>query len=228
MLQWRSAPDLEAEADLGGTPGDNVFEITLVAWDKDWEIGRRDVTIQLSNSNDTGKITLSHIRPQVGKTITATVTDQDGISEEITWQWYRGTGTSTAITDPDNGSDTPSYTVQSADNDNQLTVKATYTDIRGNSEEMTATTVKQARNNPTVQTDPTTNGRNTPPKFYKDGVVLTTAANRSSENETTLYERFILENHSTHVTKTELEARVDTDTDTAGIQVPQHRQTERL
>ena len=78
-LRWRSAPDLEAEADLGGTPGDNVFEITVVAWDSDWEIGRRDVTIRLANSNDAGKITLSHTQPQIGTKLTAEVTDQDEV-----------------------------------------------------------------------------------------------------------------------------------------------------
>ena len=89
VLRWRNAPDLEAEADMGGTKGDNVYEITLVAWDEDWEIGRRDVSIRLANSNDAGKVALSHITPQVGKELTAKLTDQDGISEEIQWAWHR-------------------------------------------------------------------------------------------------------------------------------------------
>ena len=90
VLQWRSAPDLEAEADLGGTKGDNVYEITVSAWDEDWEIGSRQVNIRLANSNDSGRVTLSHIQPEVGTKLTATLSDQDGITDEITWQWYRG------------------------------------------------------------------------------------------------------------------------------------------
>ena len=97
VLRWRNAPDLEAEADMGGTKGDNVYEITLVAWDEDWEIGRRDVSIRLANSNDAGKVALSHITPQVGKELTAKLTDQDGISEEIQWTWHR---VSSAPSDP--------------------------------------------------------------------------------------------------------------------------------
>ena len=89
QLRWRSAPDLEAEADLGGTKGDNVYEITVSAWDEDWEIGSRQVNIRLANSNDAGKVTLSHIQPQVGTKLTATPSDQDGITEEITWTWHR-------------------------------------------------------------------------------------------------------------------------------------------
>ena len=82
-LRFRSAPDLENAADVGGTPGDNVYEITVVAWDEDWEIGSRDVTIRVSDANDEGKITLSHVRPQVGTPIKATLNDQDGISTSV-------------------------------------------------------------------------------------------------------------------------------------------------
>ena len=73
LLRWRGAPDLEAEADLGGTKGDNVYEITVSAWDEDWEIGSRQVNIRLANSNDAGEVTLSHIQPEVGTKLTATL-----------------------------------------------------------------------------------------------------------------------------------------------------------
>ena len=109
-LQFRSPPDLENATDVGGTPGDNVYEITLVAWDVDWEIGSRDVTIRVANSDDTGTITLSHIKPQVGTKIKATLNDPDGVSQRITWQWYRGSSATAGNEADGPGAKTDTYT----------------------------------------------------------------------------------------------------------------------
>ena len=233
QLRWRSAPDLEAEADMGGTKGDNVYEITLVAWDEDWEIGRRDVSIRLANSNDAGKVTLSHISPQVGIGITATVTDQDGISEEITWVWSSsstGAGTVTS------SGTTSTYTPVAADDGGTLTATATYTDRRGTPETAADTSSENVRVNPLGGDDATTpdvdeSGNNTAPKFYRDNLDVTDDddtdndgnqnVNRVSANETTSYVRYVLENQTRNVTFTELEARVyDTDLTSAGVQAP--------
>ena len=92
-LQFRSAPNVEAPADVGGTPGDNIYEITVRAWDEDWLIGSRDVTIRVADTDDAGMITLSHIAPQQGTAITATLNEPDGISGQVSWQWYPGTDT---------------------------------------------------------------------------------------------------------------------------------------
>ena len=235
VLRWRGAPDLEAEADLGGTKGDNVYEITVSAWDEDWEIGSRQVNIRLANSNDAGKVTLSHIQPQVGTKLTATPSDQDGITEEITWRWYRGQQTGdaavlevltecTAASEDCRiaGATSNAYTPVNVDgglNDEgrTLTAVATYTDRSGTAEMASAATVNT---NP-VQAKSVSNQA---PKFYKNGIVLvqggdttaeTAEANRDdANNETGRYVRHVLENSEARfVTLTELDARVyDTDT----------------
>ena len=222
-LRFRSAPDLENAADVGGTRGDNVYEITVVAWDGDWEIGERDVTIRVADSNDEGMISLSHIKPQADVEFTATAKDPDNISTKITWTWEAPVGTPAAGNVVSTGT-TSTYTpVDDDDNGVMLTVTAEYTDGGGRSEMVMAES-GAARDNPvmadTPNTDADESGRNTPPKFYEDDIVLTDAAERRAENETTSYVRYVLENHSTHVTKTELEARVDTNDAVAGIQVP--------
>ena len=80
VLRFRSAPNVEAPADVGGRAGDNIYEITVRAWDEDWLIGSRDVTIRVADTDDLGMVTLSHIQPQQGVKITATLNDPDGIS----------------------------------------------------------------------------------------------------------------------------------------------------
>ncbi len=233
-LQWKSAPDLEAAADVGGTRGDNVYEITVRAWDGDWEIGARDVTIRVANSDDVGKITLSHITPQQGTALTATLNDPDGVSQTVTWQWYAGAdATATAIAGATSNTFTPPTTGDGATS--RLTVTAAYTDNGGTTygatagdgdtdNRPTATSVNAAREN--------TAAANQAPKFYSDAAITSDAtatddppvlnpSERIPENETTTYTRYVLENQPMlNLTKTERDARVDADTTTPGHQVP--------
>ena len=210
-LQFRSAPDLENAGDVGGTKGDNVYEITVVAWDEDWEIGRRDVTIRVADSNDEGTVTLSHVKPQSGVKFTATLKDQDDVSTTVTWTWQSGgvaaTGTVTS------SGNTSTYTPTAADGTatNSLTVTATYTDGGGRSETATATSA-DVRSNAVEADNPSTvdvneAGRNEPPRFYEDGLTLTDAANRVAENEVKRYDRYVLENQTRNVRTSEADAR---------------------
>ena len=52
--------------------------------------GRLDVTIKVVDGEDTGKVKLSAREPQVGRSVHATVTDDDGGMSGVEWQWYRG------------------------------------------------------------------------------------------------------------------------------------------
>ncbi len=227
VLRFKSAPDLENAADKGGTPGDNVYEITVVAWDEDWEIGRRDVTIRVADSNDEGTITLSHVQAQVGTPITATLKDQDDIPTLITWTWTVDGNTVAADTVKSSG-DTSTYTPATGEA-GVLAVTARYTDGGGNAETATyplsGVTPVEVRANDVDPDDTTTplvdeSGLNTPPKFYSDDVAdVTLIANRKAEDEVTSYTRYVLENQTIQLTKTELEARTDTDTATVGHQV---------
>ena len=221
-LQFRSAPNVEAPADVGGIrAGDNIYEITVRAWDEDWLIGSRDVTIRVADTDDAGTVTLSHIQPQQGTEITATLNDPDGISGQVSWQWYTGglggdgEPTGTAIT----GATSASYTPTTETGD--LSVKATYEDrgSRGQERTATATTENDARTNPVAD-----DGENTAPKFYVDtvdgtAIDLTDTAQRISANETTSYTRYVLEGQTRSVRLSEIAAREYVDTDDAAAAV---------
>ena len=71
VLQFKAnPPDSENPADVAATPTDNIFgrakdniyEVTVVAWDGDWEIGKRHVTIRVADANDVGAdILFAHV-----------------------------------------------------------------------------------------------------------------------------------------------------------------------
>ena len=226
-LQFRSAPNVEAPADVGGTRGDNIYEITVRAWDEDWLIGSRDVTIRVADTDDLGTITLSHIRPQQGIELAATLNDPDGVSGQVKWQWYPGDDTSgTPIDGATSATFTPPTT--GAGSSDELTVLATYEDrgSRGQERMAMTTTANAVRDNPVAVDDPDTtdvdeSGENKDPTFYVDYYLDETQtppertvldpgeeARRISANETSSYVRYVLEGqHPINVRNSELAAR---------------------
>ena len=66
------------------------YSVTIVATDARGLSKTLDVTIKVDNANDEGSIDLSTRQPQVGRSITANLTDEDGIEGNIEWQWASG------------------------------------------------------------------------------------------------------------------------------------------
>ena len=112
---------------------------------------RIDVTIKVVNMEDGGTVMLSQLEPQIGRSVTATVSDPDGGITSTRWQWYRGVnvGDDGAITttaenflgappcdltlDLDelcriDGATSATYTPIDDDEDETLTARVTYRD----------------------------------------------------------------------------------------------------
>ena len=88
------------------------------------------VTINVTDIEETGAVTLSPQAPLVDTESTATVTDPDGSVSAVTWQWSKSdtaNGTFTNIT----GETNAAYTPASADLSKYLKAAASYTDRRG-------------------------------------------------------------------------------------------------
>ena len=221
-LRFRSAPDAEDPQDADKN---NVYEVTVVAWDAKWEIGSREVTIRVADANDAGSITLSHVQAQGGTPITATLKDQDGTGS-VTWAWTLG-GTEVTSGVRSSGN-TSTYTPADDVTTGALGITATYTDGKGNDEEVayppTGVTAVEVRGAPdltaTTADDDADDGENIAPRFYKDGVTAATATERTEENEVGSYTRYVLEGISgRNLALTELAARSnDADPDTDGAQ----------
>ena len=129
VLRFESAPDFENPADTGTN---NMYEVTVRA--SDGGVGTtatEEVTIEVTNVEEPGTVTLSTLQPQVDVAITATLTDPDNATANtITWQWYRG---SSPIVDENNGAgtDMSSYTPAVGDVGGILRATAMYDDGEG-------------------------------------------------------------------------------------------------
>ena len=125
----------------GSADGDNVYEVTVKAASTGVATGATeksttvDVTVEVTNVDEPGMVSLSASQPRIGIEIRAdTPVDPDGGVTGVTWQWERaddaafgGGGNVTKIKDATNAG----YTPVDADNSKFLRVTATYTDAEG-------------------------------------------------------------------------------------------------
>ena len=89
------------------------YSVTVVVEDNETPVAGRDtieVTVNVTNAEDAGTVSLSAREPQVDKTIVASLDDKDGSRRGESWQWYRNAATGTtdaalAELDPDTPAD---------------------------------------------------------------------------------------------------------------------------
>ena len=137
VLTFKSSPDFEMPADSGT---DNTYVVTVKASDGgDDTTAREELTIEVTNVEEPGTVTLSTLQPQVGEAITATLTDPDTIEDDdvttVTWQWYRGNSEIVGATDGAGMLMSP-YTPTTGDVGSVLRATAMYDD--GEDEDKTA------------------------------------------------------------------------------------------
>ena len=107
----------------------NSYSVVVTAKDPSRASDTITVTINVTDVEEPGKVTLSPVLPQVDTPLTATVSDPDGSVSGATWTWERS----------HNGSDwenisgvtSASYTPVTADINHLLRATALYTDRRG-------------------------------------------------------------------------------------------------
>ncbi len=152
VLRFESAPDFEAPANADTN---NMYEVTVEV--SDGGVGTtatEDVTIEVTNVDEPGTVTLSTLQPQVGREIMATLDDPDNeTANTITWQWYRGSSPSTGATAGEN-TNTSTYTPVAGDIGSKLRARAMYDD--GEDEDKTAQedSANSVRLAPATNTDP--------------------------------------------------------------------------
>ena len=135
-LTFDASPDFEAR---GSEDGDNVYEVTVKAVSTDIAVGATeksttvDVTVEVTNENEPGTVTLSASQPRVGIEIRAnTPVDPDGGVTGVTWQWSIADNAEFNLNDADiKDATNAGYTPVAADDTKFLRVTATYTDAQG-------------------------------------------------------------------------------------------------
>ena len=148
VLSFLARPDYEAPADSNR---DNTYLVTVRATDGTY-VGTLDVTVNVTNVEEAGSISLSSRQPQAGTRLTATLSDPDGRISGVTWEWERSPNGFSSWT-PIDGAASASYTPTDDDVGDYLRVMASYTDPEGSGK--SARTVSANA----VQTAPVTNNR---------------------------------------------------------------------
>ncbi|MXV87636.1 MAG: S8 family serine peptidase [Acidimicrobiales bacterium] len=94
------------------------------------------VTVTVTDVNEPGTLTLSSAQPQEGVSLTAAVSDPEGIVGAVAWQWHSSSDkTSFALID---GAESAAYTPVAADVGRWLRATATYADRLGSGRVLTA------------------------------------------------------------------------------------------
>ena len=137
-LTFNDSPNFEAR---GSADGDNVYEVTVEAASTSENEGATeksttvDVTVEVTNEDELGTVTLSASQPRIGVEIRAnTPVDLDGGVTDVTWQWERAVAAAFGANDDVTkikDATMAGYTPVDADDDKYLRVTATYTDAQG-------------------------------------------------------------------------------------------------
>ncbi len=143
-LRFKEEPNFEAPSDSGTN---NVYNVTVVATDRDDGKSDYEVTVTVTNVDEPGTVRLSHIQPEVGASIRARLTDPDGGVSGTTWEWFWCTSIVVTSRECDSPTkiNTTSSTYTPISNGRFLQAVATYTDrTSSNSQDKRAATTTSA------------------------------------------------------------------------------------
>ena len=86
VLEFKSSPNFESPADKNQN---NVYLVTVQAT-SDGQTATEAVEVTVTDVDEAGKVTLNQPQPQVGRNLTASLTDVDAPVQDEKWQWARG------------------------------------------------------------------------------------------------------------------------------------------
>ena len=146
-VKFRTAPDFESPGD-GNT--DNQYDIEVNSTDGLFAHSYK-VTVTVRNTEEAGTLVLDNTSPNVGDTITATLTDPDGSLTNVTYSWEISDGTTWST---NSGESRQSYKVLTGNVGEKIRASVTYDDgyQTGNS----------------IDSNPTEGIVNRPPAFNSD------------------------------------------------------------
>ena len=143
VLTFNAAPDYENP--MGGANNDsNTYMVTVKA-SAGGEMEMMEVTIMVTDEEETGSVSLSPESPVVGSPVTATLTDSDGRITGLTWIWETSSDMATwsaATGTVTSEGTTSTYTSVDDDVDDYLRATASYTDSYGSGNSVTSGSAK--------------------------------------------------------------------------------------
>ena len=145
QLQTGSALNFEAQS---------VYTVKVIATDPSGAKDSITVTINVTDVDEPGTVSLSWKQPQVDTVLTATLTDPDGDISGLTWQWAKSSsknGTYANIVTATSAS----YTPVAADERKFLRATASYTDANFSDKTAQAVSYRWVRLEPASNNAPT-------------------------------------------------------------------------
>ncbi len=126
---------LRIRTTLNYEQGNPQYSLTAVVTDATGRTDSIDVTINVTNVDEPGTVTVSPLQFAVGTQITATLSDDPngGVTNQ-NWKWYRCSkyrDDTSCIADPITGATLATYTPVDADGSWHLKAKVAYTDAQG-------------------------------------------------------------------------------------------------
>ena len=123
-LEFRAVPDFEHPLDRDH---DNVYRLSV--WVSDGRNTRSiEVFVTVTNIDEPGVISFSSLQPQIGTEINASLSDPDGGTTGLTWQWQISDN---GIAWSDGGAISADYMPVAADEGKLLRVSVRYSDAEG-------------------------------------------------------------------------------------------------
>ncbi|MYD53277.1 MAG: hypothetical protein F4W96_03070 [Chloroflexi bacterium] len=140
VLRFQALTDYEDPRDAGTN---NVYNVTVEVKDTDGSAvdDSINVVITITNIDEAGTVTLPGTIT-AGQAVTAALTDHDGATSNVTWQWSRG-DTALGTFTPISGATSNPYTPVAADVGKYLKVTASYTDPHGSGKSATSAASSQ-------------------------------------------------------------------------------------
>ena len=115
--------------------------------------GSITVTVNVTNLDERGTVTLSWKQPQVSTALTASLADPDGGVSSLTWQWSRADTKNGSYSDVD-AATSASYTPVDDDVDKFLRATASYTDGEGSGKTARMESYRDVRAAPSTNSAP--------------------------------------------------------------------------
>ena len=138
------SPNYETATGGGEEGASNTYTVTVIATDADSVASEEDVTVEVTNVEEAGKVTLDKVAPYPGVILTATHTDPDmGVSDRE-WQWSRSTRENGSYTDIEDA-EADAYTPTSDDVGYYLRATISYDDGEGDDKSARATSANKVQ-----------------------------------------------------------------------------------
>ena len=156
VLMFKKSPDFEMAADMGTN---NMYSVTVQATDGTNKVGMKMVTVEVTNVDEPGMVSLSAVHPQSSVMLTATHTDPDDGISDLKWQWAKSMEMDGTFVDIIENADSATYTPADADIEYYLRATAMYTDDEGSGKSAMATSEYAVQGEPASNSAPDFTGQ---------------------------------------------------------------------